>query len=48
MVLLLTPRQQEPQGHGFNPWGPNSGEFISVADKNELWAWELIPDGANW
>jgi dipeptidase len=34
--------------HGFNPWGPNSGEFISVADKNEVWAWEVISVGANW
>lgn len=34
--------------YGFNPWGPNSGEFISVADRDEVWAWEVIPAGANW
>jgi dipeptidase len=34
--------------HGFNPWGLYSGEFISVADKNEVWAWEVIPVGQAW
>ncbi|UCE42261.1 MAG: C69 family dipeptidase [Candidatus Aminicenantes bacterium] len=34
--------------YGFNPWGPNSGEFISVADRDEVWAWEVIPVGADW
>ena len=34
--------------HGFKPWGLNSGEFISVADKNEVWAWEVIPVGREW
>ncbi len=34
--------------YGFNPWGPYSGEFISVADRDEVWAWEVIPVGANW
>jgi len=34
--------------HGFNPWGLYSGEFISVADKNEVWAWEVIPVGRVW
>ena len=34
--------------HGFNPWGLYSGEFISVADKNEVWAWEVIPVGQDW
>jgi dipeptidase len=34
--------------HGFRPWGLNSGEFISVADKNEVWAWEVIPVGTDW
>ena len=34
--------------HGFKPWGLNSGEFISVADKNEVWAWQVIPVGREW
>jgi len=34
--------------HGFNPWALHSGEFISVADKDEIWAWEVIPVGPDW
>lgn len=33
---------------GFNPYRPAVGEFVSVADKNEVWAWELVPVGPSW
>jgi dipeptidase len=34
--------------YGFNPWGHGSGEFLSIADENEVWAFEVIPVGPNW
>lgn len=34
--------------YGFNAWRPGVGEYLAVADPNEVWCFEFIPVGPNW